>query len=102
MSTPEPPVSARPTGDPSAVGVRMLYMLVFAVVFWILCWVLGVTAVLQLLFALLGDRPNPELTRFGASLAIYAREIIDFLTFASAKIPYPFTAWPEPPPSPGG
>jgi len=84
--------------DPLGIGPRLLYMVVFALVFWILCWVLAATAILQLLFALVGDRPSPELTRFGAGLALYTREIIDFMTFASAKIPYPFTAWPQPPP----
>ena len=61
--------------------------------------VLAVTAILQLVFTLLGEGPNPQLVRFGASLALYSRDIIDFLTFSSAKVPYPFTAWPEPPTS---
>ena len=87
--------------EPLGIGPRLLYMVVFALVFWILCWVLAATAILQLLFALGGDRPSPELTRFGAGLGLYTREIIDFMTFASAKIPYPFTAWPQPPPAGG-
>jgi hypothetical protein len=94
-----PPPATRPSSDPAALGIRVLYMAIFAIVFWILCWVLAMTAILQLLFALLGDAPNPQLVRFGGGLAVYSREIIDFLTFSSAKIPYPFTAWPDPPPS---
>ena len=37
---------------------------------------------------------NVDLTRFGASLGRYARQIIEFLTFVTELAPYPFAAWP--------
>lgn len=76
------------------LGIRILYMILFGVVFWIVCWTLAVTAIVQLLMRLLNGRPGPEVTRFGAALARYARQIIEFLTFVSEILPYPFTAWP--------
>jgi hypothetical protein len=78
------------------VGVRVLYMALFAVVFWLLCWALAVIAVAQLVLRLTAGHPNSELARVGAGLGVYARQIIDFLTFASETVPYPFTAWPAP------
>lgn len=84
-----------PTVQPS-LALRILYMVVFAVVFWIVCWTLAITAIAQLALTLLGGRPNPDLVRFGAGLASYSRQIIEFLTFASERIPYPFTEWPTP------
>jgi uncharacterized RDD family membrane protein YckC len=86
----EPPV---PAAQPS-LGVRALYMLVFALVFWIVCWMLAITALAQLALTLLGGRPSPDLARFGASLARYSREVIEFLTFVTERIPYPFSEWP--------
>ena len=82
-------------GTQSNLWPRVLYMVVFALVFWILCWTLAVTAILQLLLTLLSTRPNADLVRFGAGLAIYSRQIIEFLTFGSEKLPFPFSEWPH-------
>jgi len=90
-------MNVRQTTIPPAtpdLGIRVLYMVLFAVVFWLLCWTLAVTAVVQLVLRLLNGRPNPDLTRFGASLARYARQIIEFLTFVTETVPYPFATWP--------
>ncbi|MGH8259644.1 MAG: DUF4389 domain-containing protein [Steroidobacteraceae bacterium] len=87
-----PPI---PTAQPS-LGVRVMYMVIFALVFWILCWTLAITALVQLALTVLAGRPNPDLVRFGTSLAAYSRQIIEFLTFVSERIPFPFSAWPPP------
>ena len=90
MNVPQP---VTPPAVPD-VGIRILYMILFAVVFWILCWTLAVTAIAQLFLRLLNGRPGAEITRFGAALAQYARQVIEFLTFVTETLPYPFTAWP--------
>ena len=92
MSTTQPPIPSLA----SDIATRVLYMLMFAVVFWLLCWALAVTAVLQLILRLSSGQPNAELTRIGARLGAYARAIIEFLTFASDVVPYPFTPWSGP------
>jgi len=43
---------------------------------------------------LLSGRPNAELSRFGAALGAYARQVIEFLTFVTETVPYPFAPWP--------
>lgn len=92
----EPPISPPvPTSRPS-LGARTLYMLLFALVFWILCWTLAITAIAQLGLTVLAARPNADVARFGAGLGAYSRQIIEFLTFASDRIPYPFSEWPAP------
>jgi hypothetical protein len=88
---PQPPA---PQAE-SNLGLRVLYMLFFGFVFSLLCWVLGVSALLQLVLTLLAGRPNPELARFGTSLARYSRQLIEFLLFTTERVPYPFGAWPE-------
>jgi hypothetical protein len=81
-----------PTG--SDMGLRVLYMLVFAVVFWLLCWTLAVVTLVQLILRLVNGRPHAEVARFGAALARYSQQIIEFLTFVTESLPYPFTPWP--------
>jgi hypothetical protein len=90
MNLPQP---AAPAANPD-LAFRVLYMVLFAVVFWILSWTLGVTAILQLIIRLSNGKPGPEVTRFGAALGRYARQIIEYLTFVTEILPYPFTAWP--------
>ena len=95
-SSPQSPISPPvPTGRP-AIGARALYMLLFALVFWILCWTLAITALAQLGLTVLAARPSPDVARFGAGLAAYSRQIIEFLTFVSERVPYPFSEWPAP------
>jgi len=90
MNVPQP---ATPPALPD-LGIRVIYMLLFAVVFWALCWILLATTVVQLIVRLLNGRANADLRRFGGSLARYARQVIEFLTFVTELTPYPFAAWP--------
>ena len=90
MNVPQP---VTPPSMPD-LGLRVIYMLLFAVVFWAICWILLATTVVQLIVRLLNGRANPDLTRFGASLARYARQVIEFLTFVTELAPFPFAAWP--------
>ena len=98
MTDREPPPSTRPPVPvpQMSLGMRILYMVLFAIVFWILAWTLAATAVLQLLVMLLRAKPNPDVVRFGIGLAAYARQVIEFLTFASDKVPFPIGEWPGP------
>ena len=90
MSVPQP---TTPPAPPE-LGLRVLYMLLFGIVFWMLTWTLAVATILQLLLRLINGRPHAEVARFGSALARYSRELIDFLTFATDRMPYPFAPWP--------
>jgi len=90
MNVPQP---VTPPALPD-LGIRVIYMLLFAIVFWALCWILLATTLVQLIVRLLNGRANADLTRFGAALARYARQIIEFLTFVTELAPCPFAAWP--------
>lgn len=86
-----PQTVAPPPGD---LGVRILYMLLFAVVFWIVSWTLAVTAIAQLLARIFSGRASIELARFGGGLARYTRQIIEYLTFVTERVPYPIGKFP--------
>jgi hypothetical protein len=89
MNVPQP--IAPPAGPDLAL--RVVYMLLFAVIFWILNWMLAVAAIVQLALRLVNGRPQAELARIGAGLGRYARQIIEFMTFATESVPYPFSPW---------
>jgi hypothetical protein len=86
-----PQTVAPPPGD---LGVRILYMLLFAAVFWIVSWTLAVTAIGQLLVRIFSGRTSIELTRFGGGLARYTRHIVEYLTFVTERVPYPIGEFP--------
>ena len=75
--------------------LRLLYMILFVVVFNIAEFVIGVIVVVQFLFKLLTGHALDRLGELGHSLASYVLEIIVFLTFASEDMPYPFGPWPS-------
>ena len=79
--------------------LRLVYMILFVVIFNITEAVIGIVMVIQFLLKLFTDKVNAQLQALGASLAAYICEIIGFLTFHSDNMPYPFTPWPKGAPS---
>lgn len=95
---PQQPDAARPPVESDAareLALRILYMLLFAVVFWVVCWALAITAIGQLALRVLTGKPSADLARFGTGLARFAGQIVEFLTFASERVPFPFGSWPD-------
>jgi hypothetical protein len=85
------------SAEPLSLGTRVLYTIVLAFAFWLVCWALILSTALQLLLRLIGSGPNEEVVRFGRGLARYARHIILFLTGATDIAPFPFSGWPDVP-----
>lgn len=75
--------------------VRGLLMLLFAIVLEVVQFLSGLMALVQFVLLLVNGAPNEPLRRFGAALAIYAQEIVAFLTCASEQTPFPFGDWPQ-------
>lgn len=69
-------------------------MLLMALAFQVCTTVLGIVTVIQFVMTLLNDAPNIQLVSFGRSMGSYFRQIVDFLTFATEEIPFPFSEWP--------
>ncbi len=76
---------------------RVLYMLLFVVIFGLLGIVLAAVVLLQLLLKLLTGGVNPRLQRLGGDLGVYVQRIVAFLAYATEQMPYPFSAWPQAP-----
>ena len=74
--------------------IRLLYILLFVVIFNLMEAATYVVLVVQFVFHLFTGKPNARLSDLGSSLASYARELIVFLTYRSDDLPYPFGPWP--------
>lgn len=79
-----------------ATWLRLLYMILFGIVFEILKFAVFLVAAVQFLFKLFTGEVQPRIRTLGASLAEYLRQIVAFLAFRSEDKPYPWGAWPMP------
>jgi hypothetical protein len=89
------PQTPAPHTDRAAALIRGLQMLIFAILFAIAESVLAVVALLQLGWLLATGAPNPAITRFGRSLALWLRAVGEFQSCATDAKPFPWTEWPR-------
>ncbi len=75
--------------------MRVVYMILFAVIFNIVEFVIAVVAVVQFLSTLFTGKVNPQLQALGQGVGAYVNEIIQFLTYHTDDKPYPFAPWPK-------
>jgi hypothetical protein len=80
--------------------LRLVYMILFAVIFSVVEIVTGVVVCVQFLFKLFTGEVNQPLRDFGSRLAVYFREMVAFLTYHTEHKPYPFAPWPAAAPEP--
>jgi hypothetical protein len=77
------------------IWLRGLYMLMFALCYSIAEFVLIAVVVAQFSLQLFTGNNNPRLLQLGQSLATYIYQVLQFLTFNSDYLPYPFAEWPN-------
>jgi hypothetical protein len=78
----------------SSRWLRVVYMILFAVLFKAAEFVMWVVVVFQMVITLATDTPNERLQRFGRQLSIYVCSLWMFLTYNTEKKPFPFSDWP--------
>jgi len=76
------------------IWVRGLFMLLLILAYHISGTVIFIVTVIQFVLKLLSDKPNVRLISFGRSLGRYLQQIVNFLTFATEDMPFPFSDWP--------
>ena len=76
--------------------MRLVYMVLFAVIFNIAEFVIVVVVVVQFLFKLFTGDVVPRLQELGQTLGTYVGWVIRFLTYNTEEMPYPFGPWPGP------
>lgn len=77
-----------------SILLRILWMVIFAIVWQLAEILLGAVVLLQLGYRLFYGAPNAGLLGFGDSLSQYLAQIGRFGTFNSDEKPWPFADWP--------
>lgn len=76
--------------------LRVFWMLIFTLIWYVAEVVLAVVVILQLVCRLLQGKPNAELLQLGDSLSQYLAQIGQFGTFNTEDKPWPLADWPAP------
>ena len=76
--------------------LRVLWMLVFLLVWQVAQLVLGGLVLVQLVYRVVYGAPNGGLMNFGDSLSLYLAQIGRFGSFHTEQKPWPFADWPTP------
>ena len=79
-----------------SILLRILWMVLFTIVWQLAELLLGAVVLLQLGYRLFYGAPNAGLLGFGDSLSQYLAQIGRFGTFNSDEKPWPFADWPAP------
>jgi hypothetical protein len=74
---------------------RLLFMLLFGVIYSVAEIVLLAVVVVQFLFVLFSGEKNPRLLKFGKELSMFVYQVFLFLTFNTEDKPFPFDQWPS-------
>ena len=77
-----------------SIVLRVLWMLVFFLVWQVAQFVLGALVLVQLIYRLAYGAPNGCLMNFGDSLSLYLAQIGRFGSFHTEQKPWPFADWP--------
>ena len=73
---------------------RLLFLLLFVVIYGVAEVVLGAIVIIQFGFKLITHETNQKLLDFTTGLNKYFYEILQFMTFNSSEKPFPFSDWP--------
>jgi hypothetical protein len=77
------------------IWARGFFMLLMVFAFQVSATLMFAVTVIQFVMMLLNDAANVRLISFGLSLGAYFQQIVNFMTFVSEEIPFPFNDWPS-------
>lgn len=79
-----------------SILLRILWMVLFVLVWQVAEVVLAVAVLVQLVYRLFNGAPSLSVMSFGDSLSQYLAQIGRFGTFHTDQKPWPFADWPTP------
>lgn len=79
-----------------AFVIRVLWMLVYALVWQLAVPLLMLTVALQVIYRVLKRQPHPGLARLGGGLGGFLAQIASFACFQTEDKPWPVADWPAP------
>lgn len=75
--------------------IRGFYLVLFFFIIYAAVFLLFFVGVFQLVMNLLMNKSNKHLLVFGHSLSLYYHDMIQYITYNSARKPFPFSPWPN-------
>ncbi|PPR16158.1 MAG: hypothetical protein CFH33_00911 [Alphaproteobacteria bacterium MarineAlpha9_Bin3] len=82
----------KPNFNPALI--RLLYMVAFGIIAYILIWPLLALSVIQFGFQLFEGIPNSRLVNLSNQIIVYIVQIFDYITYQTDQKPYPFSSLP--------
>ena len=79
-----------------SILLRVLWMLIFVLVWQVAQFLLGALVLVQLIYRLIYGAPNAGLMNFGDSLSQFLAQIGRFGSFHTEQKPWPVADWPAP------
>lgn len=80
-----------------SIWERAVYTVLLWIAYAVAETILTLLVIFQFLCALITGRANDTLHRFGNNLSHYVYQILQFVTFNTEVIPFPFSDWPDEP-----
>lgn len=75
--------------------LRIVYTVLFYCIFYIAELAVIVIVVAQTLFVAFSGSPQPDMKNFSLQLSTYLRQVVNYMTWATDRKPYPFVEWPR-------
>ena len=82
----------KPSFNPALI--RLLYMVAFGIVAYILIWPLLALSVIQFGFQLFEGIPNARLVNLSNQIITYIVQIFEYITYQTDQKPYPYSSLP--------
>jgi hypothetical protein len=70
--------------------LRIVFVALFALIFYIVFFITCAVGVIQFIAGIFTGKPLASLTDFNGTLAVYAQDLVKFITYSSEKKPFPF------------
>jgi len=77
------------------IGIRLLYTVMYLIIFEILKTVIQITVLFQYIYLLITKKYSVPLKNFSNKVATYAYKIIRYVTLNDNARPFPFHEFPE-------
>ena len=74
---------------------RALFMILFAIIAYIILWFVFFLALVQFLLVIINNTENEHLRQFATRLHAYFGEILGFLSYTQDEVPFPFSPLPR-------
>jgi hypothetical protein len=77
------------------IAVRLLYTLLFLIVFEILKIIIQVAVLFQYIYLFISKEYNHPIRKFSNKVSVYAYRVMRYITLSENEKPFPFQDFPE-------